>query len=77
MLINKLFSIKYFIIGLIIGLIVMIIYPFPTKQIVTYPNEKNNKKVQYVDSVDNCFEFAIKEVDCPANPSEIKIIPIH
>jgi len=76
MLLYKLFRFKFFILGMIVGIILFLIYP--QKKVVTiYPNDDNKNKIQYKDNADNCYEFNVYEVECPMNPSEIKIIPIQ
>lgn len=77
MLIGKIFNIKYFILGLLIGLILTLLYPIKKKQIIIYPTSANNKKVQYIDDANNCFEAEVKDTSCPKNPTNVKIIPIQ
>ena len=77
MLIFKLFKFKYFLVGLIFGLLLIQIYPNNRKEIIIYPSEKVQETTQYIDSADNCFDFSIKDVECPNNVYSIKNIPIQ
>tara|TARA_Y200000002_G_C22068668_1_gene409552 strand:+ start:43 stop:276 length:234 start_codon:yes stop_codon:yes gene_type:complete len=77
MLFKKIFDIKYFIIGLIIGFILVLLYPINKKEVIVYPNNENKGYIQYRDMASNCFEAEVEELECPKNPSNVKIIPIQ
>tara|TARA_Y100000389_G_C17428304_1_gene500933 strand:+ start:565 stop:789 length:225 start_codon:yes stop_codon:yes gene_type:complete len=74
MLITQIFDLRFFIFGLLIG--VLSIYFFPKiKNIVVYPNDEHD--VQFVDNAQNCFEFNVQDTSCPINPMQVINIPIQ
>mgnify|MGYP004080754775 FL=1 len=77
MLLYKLFSIKFFVAGLMLGAVLLAIYPSVGKTVTIYPSKENEKHIQYVDRSNSCFEFNVQEVECPSNPNSVKIIPIQ
>ena len=77
MLFKKIFDIKYFIIGLVVGLILVLLYPINKKEVIIYPNNENKGDIQFKDAGSNCFEAVVEEVECPKNPSNVNIIPIQ
>lgn len=77
MILYSIFKFKYFIVGTILGLLLIQLYPNIREQIVVYPSDKVQENAQYMDSADNCFEFSIKEIECPNNVYSIKNIPIQ
>lgn len=74
---KKIFKPMYFILGIIIGIILLFLYPIEKKIVTIYPNEKNKKDVQYKDLINNCYEANIETVKCPNNPLNVKVIPIQ
>ena len=77
MLFKKIFDIKYFIVGLLIGFILVLLYPINKKNVIIYPTDENKGKIQYKDSAKNCFEALVEDVKCPKNPTNVNIIPIQ
>jgi hypothetical protein len=77
MLFKKIFDIKYFIVGLVIGFMLVLLYPINKKQVIIYPTDENKGKLQYKDSAKNCFEALVEDVECPKNPRNVNIIPIQ
>lgn len=77
MLIKKIFSLRFFLLGVFIGLILLMIFPSNGKVVTIYPSKENGRSIQYVDKAKSCFEFNVEEVDCPTNPYDVKIIPIQ
>ncbi len=77
MLLYNIFQLKYFILGILLGLLLLQIYPNNREQVIIYPSEKVQEHSQYTDSADNCFEFSVKEVECPNNIYSIRNIPIQ
>ena len=77
MLIKKIFSLRFFLLGILLGLFMLMIFPNNGKIVTIYPSKENSKSVQYVDKAKSCFEFNVEEVDCPNNPYDVKIIPIQ
>ena len=77
MLFKKIFNIKYFIIGLVIGFILVLLYPINKKEVIIYPNNENKGDIQFKDAGNNCFEAVVEEIECPKNPSNVNIIPIQ
>lgn len=72
----KFFSVSAFLISLSIGLFIMYIQRPETKKIYIYPTPENLTKFQWKDSVDNCYEWKEKKVNC-ANYSNVKNIPVQ
>ena len=77
MLFKKIFDIKYFIVGLVIGFILVLLYPINKKHVIIYPTNENKGEIQYRDSAKNCFEGLVEDVKCPKNPTNVNIIPIQ
>ena len=59
MLLYKIFRTKYFILGIVFGLILIQLYPNVREKITIYPSDKVQEHAQYVDSAENCFEFTM------------------
>ena len=77
MLLKKIFNIKFFILGILIGFMLVLLYPISKKEIIIYPSNENKDDIQYKDSAKNCFEASIEELECPKNPVNVNIIPIQ
>ena len=76
-MLSKFIDFKIFLISLAVGIFFVYIYqPSPTI-IYVYPTPDNIDKIQYKDTLGNCFEFNSNEVSCPNNPSEIHSIPVQ
>lgn len=66
---------KIFLTSFLIGLI--FIWAKDDKQkIVIYPTPSNIQKVEYKDKAENCYEYSMDEVLCPAKKSDIKTVPL-
>lgn len=66
-----------FLLSLAIGLFyVYVSHPTP-RIIYKYPTPFNVGKVTYIDENNTCYKYAIKEVDCPKNQSEITYFPVQ
>lgn len=55
---------RLFLISLAIGLLFIYVIKTPMKDIYVFPTPENVDKIQYVDHVDNCFEFNPVETAC-------------
>ena len=77
MLFKKIFNIKFFILGILIGFMLVLLYPISKKEVIIYPSNENKDVIQYKDSAKNCFEASIEELECPKNPANVNIIPIQ
>ena len=72
----KFFSLKAFILGLMIGLFFIYIIEPKYKKIYVYPTPENINEIQYVDKANNCFSFVANKKEC-SQDSNIKNIPIQ
>lgn len=77
MLFKKIFNIKFFIVGIVIGFVLVLLYPISKKEVIIYPSNENKNNIQYKDNAKNCFEASIEELECPKNPANVNIIPIQ
>lgn len=77
MLFKKIFSLRYFLLGIFISLMLLMVFPKEGENITIYPTNENKERIQYVDKAKSCFEFSVEEVECPNNPYDVKIIPIQ
>ena len=69
-------NVKFFILSLAVGLFYVYVMKPVNKVLVIYPTP-NEKNLQYVDAIDNCYEFVSNEVECPTNMNKVKDIPIQ
>jgi hypothetical protein len=76
-MLTKFINIPVFIISLAIGLFFVYIWGPELKTIYVYPTPENSVKIQYKDNADNCFVYEATQVNCPADSSKIKAIPIQ
>ena len=77
MLFKKIFNIKFFIVGIVIGFVLVLLYHISKKEVIIYPSNENKNNIQYKDNAKNCFEASIEELECPKNPANVNIIPIQ
>ena len=73
-MIFKYINFPIFIVSLAIGLFYVYILSKPQQIIYVYPTENNQNSIQYLDKTNNCFNFQMKEVNCPLNNNVKKII---
>ena len=71
------FSLKAFILGLMIGLFFIYIIEPKYKKIYVYPTPENINDIQYVDKANNCFSFTANKKECSQDENNIKNIPIQ
>jgi hypothetical protein len=76
-MLTKFINIPAFIISLAIGLFFVYIWGPELKTIYVYPTPENSGNIQYKDNADNCFVYEATQVNCPADSSKIKAIPIQ
>jgi len=77
MLLYNIFQLKYFVAGILLGFLLLQLYPDNREQVIIYPSDKVQDNTQYIDSAENCFDFSIKEVECPNNIYSIRNVPIQ
>lgn len=65
-------SLPIFIISLAIGIFLVYITNPPQDVIYVYPTPENVQKVQYKDKLNSCFQYDMKEVQCPSNTDDIE-----
>lgn len=65
-------SLPIFIISLAIGIFLVYITNPPKDIIYVYPTPENVDKLQYKDTLDNCFKYDMNEVQCPPNSENIE-----
>ena len=76
-MITKFIDFKILFLSLVVGLFFVYVNQPPPTIIYVYPTPDNVDKIQYKDTIGNCYEFKHKEVKCPANKKDIHIIPIQ
>lgn len=69
----KLVYIVAFIMSFMVGSIFLYFSPVEYKTVIVYPTPYNLKKIQYKDSMDTCFQFSAKLVDCGKDAKKIPI----
>jgi hypothetical protein len=62
-----------FVVGAIVGCVLMCLMPMEYKTVVVYPTPENLDKIQYKDNGDNCFEFSSSNVQCTPNAKKIEV----
>ena len=70
-------SIPIFVVSFILGLLFIYVLGPQTKKIFVYPSPENVNKILFKDNANNCFYYDEQEVKCPANASDISMIPIQ
>jgi hypothetical protein len=74
---SKLFNLPVFLIALSIGLLFVYLSDIDKDIIYVYPTPYNLDKVEYKDSVGNCFDFSADKISCPSDITKIKTIPVQ
>jgi|TARA_R110002072_G_scaffold293386_2_gene462698 hypothetical protein len=74
---KRLFSLPVFILSLILGLLFIYLSESEKEVVYVYPTPYNLDKVEYKDSVGNCFDFSADKLKCPDDNTLIKKIPIQ
>lgn len=70
-------SFKIFFVSFLIGLLFLYIVGQESKIVYVYPTLTNSSKVLFKDKSGQYFRFKSKEVECPADSTTIKQIPIQ
>tara|TARA_R110002072_G_C7785650_1_gene520433 strand:+ start:311 stop:559 length:249 start_codon:yes stop_codon:yes gene_type:complete len=74
---KRLFSLPVFLISLTIGLLFIYLSASEEEIVYVYPTPYNLDKIEYKDSVGNCFDFSADKLKCPKDNDLIKKIPIQ
>ncbi len=74
---TKYICLNTFLISFSLGLFFTYIFGPEKNTVYIYPTLDNYLKYQYKDNANQCFEFKPSEVNCPANSSKIKKIPLQ
>ena len=74
---SRLFNLPVFLISLFIGFIFIYLSDAESKTVFVYPTPFNLHKIEYKDTVGNCFDFSAHRLECPDDVSLIKTIPIQ
>jgi hypothetical protein len=67
----KYIHLPVFIISLAIGFLFVYLNNPHKKQIYVYPTPDNVDRIQYVDNVNNCYNFNSTEITCPKDKNKI------
>ena len=76
-MLGKYINIPVFLISLSLGILFVYLFQPDLKVIYVYPTPDNLNKIQYKDKAENCFKFEAQEIQCPADKSKIKDIPVQ
>lgn len=76
-MINKFVNFPIFLISLALGLLFVYLKEPEKKIVYVYPTRENIDKVEYRDKANNCFNYVMDEVQCPADRGKIKTIPLQ
>ena len=74
-MLDPLFHIAPFILGIIVGLLLLFFYKTPKITIIDYPKPNDNKI--YTDNNGVKYQFVSKEVDCDKNEGNLKYYPLQ
>ena len=74
---KRLFNLPVFLIAFSIGLLFVFLSDSESNTVFVYPTPYNLDKIEYKDSVGNCFNFSADKLECPEDISLIKTIPIQ
>jgi hypothetical protein len=67
-------SLPVFLISFAIGIFFIYIIGPEVKTLYVYPTPSSVSSFQYKDSINQCFEFNLKDTSCPLEP---KFVPIQ
>lgn len=70
-------SLKTFLISLSLGILLVYLWGAEMHEVYVFPTPDNMMRIQYKDSVDNCYMYEGKEVKCPTDTSKIQPYPIQ
>lgn len=73
-MIFKYLDLKLFLISLSVGLLYIYLAEEYKKIVFIYPTPTNVHNTQYKDKSDECFEYELTEVKCPA---QVQTIPMQ
>ena len=73
----KHFRLIPFLVGLVVGFLVLKFYKTPPQTIVDYPHPDNVKDRVYRDKNGICYSYTAKEVNCDANESTLRSYPLQ
>lgn len=77
MSLSKYIDVPVFIASLAFGLFAVYVTMPDLRTIYVYPTPENAALLQYRDKTGTCFSIKEKEVACPANKSEISVLPMQ
>lgn len=75
--ISKYINIPVFLISLAFGIFMVYITMPDMRKVYVYPTPDNIDILQYRDKTDSCFQYKQKEVTCPKDESNVKMIPVQ
>lgn len=77
MRISKYINIPVFLISLALGIFMVYITMPDMRKVYVYPTPDNIDILQYRDKTDSCFQYKQKEISCPKDESNVKMIPVQ
>ena len=66
-----------FILGILVGGLLLIYYRAPATIVYEYPHPQNMTHRVYRDNNNVCYSYSAKEVDCDANESTLRQYPLQ
>ena len=73
----KFVNVPVFIISVFVGLCFVYITIPDMRKIYVHPSPDNIDILQYRDKTDSCFQYKQKEISCPKDESNVKMIPVQ
>jgi hypothetical protein len=71
------FEWKPFLIGLVLGVLLLIFFK-PVKEVIyKYPHPKTIERLVYRDENKACYQYGVTEVDCDKNEATLKDYPLQ
>lgn len=74
---KRLFNLPAFLLALGLGLLFVFLSESEQEVVHVYPTPYNLEKIEYRDTVGNCFDFSADKLQCPDDKTLIKTIPIQ